>query len=135
MFQKCFQFLNLAEKTIREQSLIIINIRARRSSPWQEKVITMAREGYHHDKRSLSPWQEKVITMARDKELTNSQKDLIVKLWKEGKSYGKCQTTWIFHWLPLVHSLQGLKIQKCSKPKKNSCSTEIFFEIFEEVNV
>ena len=30
---------------------------------------------------------EKVLTMARGKELGNSQKALIVKLWKDGESY------------------------------------------------
>ena len=74
--------------------------------------------------------------MARGKELTNLQKELIVKLWKEGKSYKKISNRLNIPFKNMSSLIVKYKKRRTiENQKKNRCSTEDFFKIFEEINV
>ena len=65
-------------------------------------------------KRKFCNWYlcKEVINITSGKELTNLQKELVVKLWKEGKSYGKISDS-----LNILFSRISSLIARCKKRK------------------
>ena len=59
------------------------------------------------------------LTMTRVKELSNSQKDLIVKLWKDGDSYRNISSNLNIPFPPISSFIARFKRRKQFKTKQN----------------
>ena len=70
---------------------------------------------------------EKVLIMARGKELSNSQKILIVKLWKDRESYRNISSNLNIPFTTISSFIARFKnITQLKTKKKNRCSKENF---------
>ena len=69
---------------------------------------------------------KKILIMARGKELSNSQKALIVKLWKYGESYRNISSKLNIPFTTISSFIARVKRVTLLKTKKNRSSQEDF---------
>ena len=78
---------------------------------------------------------EKVPIMARGKELSNSQKALIVKLWKDGESYRNISSNMNIPLTAISSFIARFKRRNTveKEKKRNRCSREDFCLIINKI--